>query len=136
MDSQKTKNLCLAGGVAMNVKANLEISKLSKVSQIYIPPSPDDSSQSMGACYAYCLINGISTEPLTDAYLGKQWSVGAAIAIQENYHYTKFKVHKNDISKITVKLLLKDKIIGICRGRAEFGARSLGNRSIICSPKT
>ena len=135
MDSKKTKNLCLAGGVAMNVKANLEISKLSKVSQAYIPPSPDDSSQSMGACYAYCLINSILTEPLTDAYLGYEIEdAKAAIAIKK-LSPSKFKVYKNDISKIAVKLLLKDKIIGVCKGRAEFGARSLGNRSIICSPK-
>ena len=70
MNSKVTKNLCLAGGVAMNVKANLEISKLDKISQIYIPPSPDDSSQSMGACYAFCLMNKIPTTPLNNAYLG------------------------------------------------------------------
>ena len=135
METKNTKNLCLAGGVAMNVKANLEITKLSKVAQVYVPPSPDDSSQSMGACYAYCLINGISTEPLTDAYLGYEIEdIKAAIAIKK-LSLSKFRVYKNDISKMTVKLLLKDKIIGICRGRAEFGARSLGNRSIICSPK-
>ena len=38
MSSKVTKNLCIAGGVAMNVKANLEISKLRKISQVYIPP--------------------------------------------------------------------------------------------------
>ena len=59
VDPKKSKNLCLAGGVAMNVKANLEISKLKNISSIYIPPAPDDSSQSMGACYAFCLLNDL-----------------------------------------------------------------------------
>ena len=135
VNAKETKNLCLAGGVAMNVKANLEISKLNKISQIYVPPSPDDSSQSMGACYAYCLINNLSTKPLVNAYLGYEIDdVKAAIAIKK-LPLSKYKIYKKDITKFTTKLLLKDKIIGICRGRAEFGARSLGNRSIICSPK-
>jgi carbamoyltransferase len=135
VSTKNTKNLCLAGGVAMNVKANLEISKIKKISQVYVPPSPDDSSQSMGACYAYCLINDIATEPLSNAYLGYEINNIKVSEVLKKLPLSKFKVYRNDISKIAVKLLVKDKIIAICRGRAEFGARSLGNRSIICSPK-
>jgi carbamoyltransferase len=134
MNPKISKNLCLAGGVAMNVKANLEISKLEKVSQIYIPPSPDDSSQSMGACYAYCLINKISTQPLDNAYLGYEINDIKVKKVLKNLPLSKYKISNKNIFKKIVKLLLENKIIGLCRGRAEFGARSLGNRSIICNP--
>lgn len=129
-----TKNLCIAGGVAMNVKANLEISKLKKVSQVYVPPSPDDSSQSMGACYAYCLINKISTKPLDNAYLGYNIDEIKVKKVLKNLPISKYKISNKNIFKKVANLLIDNKIIGLCRGNAEFGARSLGNRSIICSP--
>ena len=50
-----------SGGVAMNVKANKKISELKSINQLYIPPSPDDASQSAGACYAFCLKNNLKT---------------------------------------------------------------------------
>ena len=51
---QKTgvEDVCMAGGVSLNVKSNYLISKLKNVRSIHVPPSPDDSSQSMGAVYA------------------------------------------------------------------------------------
>ena len=132
----KSKTLCLAGGVAMNVKANLEISKLKKISEIYVPPAPDDSSQSIGACYAFCLINKIKTFPLTNAYLGYEISEeNTKNAVKKLIHKQNFIIFKKNIINLTVNLLIKDKIVGICRGKAEFGARSLGNRSIICNPQ-
>lgn len=134
IDSKVTKNLCLAGGVAMNVKANLEISKINKISQIYIPPSPDDSSQSMGACYAFCLENKILTKPLDNAYLGYCIHEEKVKKVLKDLPFSKFKISNKNIFKKTAKLLIENKIIGLCRGKAEFGARSLGNRSIICNP--
>ena len=134
MSSKVTKNLCIAGGVAMNVKANLEISKLEKISQVYIPPSPDDSSQSMGACYAYCLMNEISTKPLENAYLGYKIDDAKVKKALKNLPLSKYKISNKNIFKKAAQLLVENKIIGLCRGHAEFGARSLGNRSIICNP--
>ncbi len=134
MNSKVTKNLCLAGGVAMNVKANLEISKLNKISQIYIPPSPDDSSQSMGACYAFCLMNKIPTTPLNNAYLGYKIDDIRVKKVLKNLPLSKYKISNKNIFKKVAQLLINNKIIGLCRGHAEFGARSLGNRSIICNP--
>ena len=135
MNKNDTRNLCIAGGVAMNVKANLEISKIKKVSQIYVPPSPDDSSQSMGACFAYCLDNNIETFPLENAYLGYEIEdVKVRIALKK-LSKIDYRVSKKDIVSKTVKLLLKNKIIGICNGKSEFGARALGNRSIVCNPQ-
>tara|TARA_Y100000591_G_C21853150_1_gene713026 strand:+ start:372 stop:2204 length:1833 start_codon:yes stop_codon:yes gene_type:complete len=136
VDPKKSKNLCLAGGVAMNVKANLEISKLNNISNIYIPPAPDDSSQSIGACYAFCLLNDLNTFPIKSAYLGYNISKNKIISSIKKVSKSKnYKIYKNNILEIAANLLNKNKILGICRGKAEFGARSLGNRSIICNPQ-
>ena len=48
-----TKNFILAGGVAMRVKNNLNLTKINKINNLFIPLSPDDSSLSMGAAYFY-----------------------------------------------------------------------------------
>ena len=135
INTNKTKNLCLAGGVAMNVKANLEISKLDCVGEMYVPPTPDDTSQSIGACYAFCLKSGIKSYPLENAYLGYEINKEKIdkIITRKNFKIN-FSIIKKNIIHHVVKMLLKNKIIGICRGKAEFGARSLGNRSIICNP--
>jgi carbamoyltransferase len=128
-----TKNLCFAGGVAMNVKANKKIAELKSINQLYIPPSPDDSSQSAGACYAFCLKNNIKTYPLKNNYLGFRVSNNQSLKRLKGNRY-KITTNERYILKKTAKLLSKNKIIAICRGKAEFGARALGNRSIICNP--
>jgi len=135
INPKKTKKLCIAGGVAMNVKANLEISKLDSVNEIYVPPTPDDTSQSIGACYAFCLKNGIKSYPLNSAYLGYEINNKKIDkAIKRKDFKSNFSIIKKNITHSVVNMLLKNKIIGVCRGKAEFGARSLGNRSIICNP--
>ena len=119
----------------MNVKANLEISKLKKVKEIYVPPTPDDTSQSIGACYAFCLENKIKNYPLDNAYLGYEIDNKKVSKIVKKKNIkNNFKITKKNIISSVVNMLLKNKIIGICTGKAEFGARSLGNRSIICNP--
>ena len=52
IDKSGVSDVCIAGGIAMNVKANMLVSEIKSVSSVAIPPSPDDSSQAMGAVYA------------------------------------------------------------------------------------
>ncbi len=133
MNPNISKNLCFSGGVAMNVKANKKISELKSINQLYIPPSPDDASQSAGACYAFCLKNNLKTFPIKNNYLGFNIKNNQNLKSLKNPKY-KITTNERIILKKAAKLLLKNKIIAICKGRAEFGARALGNRSIICNP--
>ena len=132
----KLKSITLAGGVAMNVKTNLLISKINKKVNLFVPPSPDDSSQAMGACYAYYLLykkNEIKKlKPLKDAYLGP--SAKISLNIKKKFKQKKYRIIKKNINQVAAKLLLNNKIIARFCGRAEFGARALGNRSILASP--
>jgi len=138
---KKTKiyNLCLSGGVAMNVKNNLQISKISKVKNLFVPPSPDDSSQAMGACFAeyyntYYKKFKLLPQPLDSCYLGYEIKNTNVKKIVSNLNKNNYKIIQKNINKIAAKLILNNKIIARCVGRAEFGARSLGNRSILSNP--
>jgi len=134
----KIKNICFAGGVAMNVKANLLISSIEKNLNLFVPPSPDDSSQGMGACYAFYLLNKKNLKilkPLKNAYMGPKPENSKTILKKINLNKVKkVKIIKNNLNKTAAEMLANDKILGRFSGAAEFGARALGNRSILSSP--
>ncbi len=131
----KFKKVCIAGGVAMNVKANLELSKLKEIENLYVPPSPDDSSQAMGACYAYSIINNILPKPINNAYLGYDIESKKVEKIIRKKIKNKYILFKKNINKKAANFLNDGLVLCRAVGKAEFGARSLGNRSILASPK-
>ena len=134
------KDICLAGGVALNVKANYLASKLSNVKNIYVPPSPDDSSQSMGACYAaylnYYNKNCYLKKPthFFSAYMGYDIKDDKIDNKINSLKSKKYIIKKRNVNKIAAKLIYSGKIVGRVVGKSEFGARSLGNRSILADP--
>lgn len=125
-------NLCLGGGCAYNGVANNKAYTL--FDSIWIPFSPSDSGSAIGTCLNHSkLINKKENTP----YLGPE--------IEEaelKEALVKFKDHINievNISNKIIDMAAQDIsngfIIGWCQGRMEFGARALGNRSILASPK-
>jgi len=128
-------NLSLSGGVAMNVKNNLKISENKKIKNVFVPPSPDDSSQSIGACYVhYYNVHEKRPKPLDNAYLGYKIVDEEVNKILKKLDTSKYKIINKNINQKAVQLLIKNKIIARCVDRAEFGARALGNRSILAHP--
>jgi len=124
------KNFMLAGGVAMNVKNNLNITNIKGIKNFFVPLAPDDSSLSMGAVYYYnSIILKNRSYPIESGYLGPK-------IIYSNIKNKKFIIKTKDINEHASKLLYDGKILGRISGRAEFGARALGNRSIIANPKS
>jgi carbamoyltransferase len=131
----KIKNICLGGGVAMNVKNNLQISNIKKIKNVFVPPSPDDSSQAMGACYFHCFNEKKNyPKPLENAYLGYEIDNKKIFKILKTFKKSKYIITTKNINSKAARLLSRKKIIGRCSGKAEFGARSLGNRSILSHP--
>ncbi len=130
----------LCGGVFMNVKANQKVCQQKRVKKIFIMPSCGDESTPLGACY-YGLINKFGYDsakiiPIKDIYWGPEFSDREIeSAIKNKNVRKKFFVRKvKNVEKITAKLLSQGKIIARLEGRMEFGARALGNRSILASP--
>lgn len=141
INKYKIKDVCFSGGVAMNVKTNMLITNLKQISNFYVPPTPDDTSQCIGACYALYLerdnkFDQKRPHSLKNAYLGYDANNDEEKKFfsSNKINKQKFKLIKKNINKEAAKLLYKNKIIARISGRAEFGARALGNRSILANP--
>lgn len=131
-------NLVIGGGVAQNVKANQKIAELPEVESLFVMPSAGDESNAVGAAYWGCqqLDPKIILHPLDNLYLGPEFSSeDVNTAINKAKLGSKFEVTKVKNPEITIaELLVKGKIVARFTGRMEFGARALGNRSILADP--
>lgn len=130
----KVKTIALAGGIFMNAKANMLIAQLPEVSKIFVFPSCGNESNTIG------LVNYLSfkhhktfPEPLNGFYLGDNFNVDESKLTKLDK--SKVEILKlGDIESYTFKLLAEGEILGGIKGRMEFGARALGNRSILANP--
>ena len=129
-----------AGGVFMNVKANMKLAYEKEIDELFVFPSCGDESTALGAAlYAYkmsCNKRGLEFKParLEDIYFGNDFSEEEIITAIGKYR-GKIKAKKvKDVNKFVASLLAKGKIVARCSGKMEFGARALGNRSILAHP--
>ena len=127
----KASVVTYSGGQSMNVKANMEISKIKEIKKIFISGSGTDDTLPIGACYHYAEKNKINPLPLENMYLGSD----ANYNFKDLKIFSKYKVVKVTSLNQVVKAILKYGIISVCRGRAEMGQRALGNRSILADPR-
>jgi len=133
----KIRDLVCGGGVFMNVKANMLIQNLPEVRSIYVMPSASDESLAIGAAlYFYYNKKKIFNDEngrLQNLYLGSGISDNEVKRIVRRANKTnKYSITEvSNSDQILGKMLNDGEIISVCRGRAEWGARALGNRSII-----
>jgi carbamoyltransferase len=127
------KRLLIGGGIAMNIKMNKAISEMEEIEEMFVCGSSGDESLSIGGCYF--LNSGKSAnKPLDHLYLG--FDILDEIDQVDFHEYAKEFTYTeiSDLAEIA-KLLSDGEIIGVIQGRAEFGARALGNRSILADPR-
>jgi carbamoyltransferase len=122
----------LSGGVAMNVKMNKAIAELDEVSALYVCGSGGDESLAIGGCY-YLNKEAGNNRPLFNMYLGFDINDEIADFDHESLR-ERYTVSVGVDPARVADLLLKGDIVAVIRGRAEFGARALGNRSILANP--
>ena len=128
-----SKNLCLAGGVALNSVGNEKIKKINKFKNIHIFPACNDSGLSYGlVTWAYYNIFKQKKKIHFDnAYLGKKdYQNDLESLIKKN----KIKFQKYNPEKVA-KIISNGNVIGFCSGYSEYGPRALGNRSILADPR-
>lgn len=133
------KNVALSGGVFMNVKASMNIYKLPAVSDIFVMPSAGDESLVFGGLftgYRRLMKSKENPKPIADLYLGNEFSDKDIQAfIKEKKLESKYKVTKMSKPHAEVaKLLAGGQVVARFNGRMEWGARALGNRSILAHP--
>jgi carbamoyltransferase len=131
------KNLCLAGGVALNCVANGIILREKTFENIWIQPAAGDAGGALGAALAAWFgqkENSRVTNPsdsMQAALLGPEFSDDEIETVLRTHNAIFQKLEKNALLDFTVNLLKMEKVIGWFQGRMEFGPRALGNRSIL-----
>jgi carbamoyltransferase len=136
------KAVCLAGGVAFNCAANGKIFEETPFEQIFVQPAAGDSGLAVGAAYfVHHQVLGQSRSFVMDhAYWGPEYSpekirsAAAASRLREEGMEIA-ELPEEQIAKEAAKEIAAGKILGWFQGRAEWGPRALGNRSIVADPR-
>lgn len=130
-------NLCLAGGVAQNSVANGKILSKTSMQNIYIPSAGHDAGISMGAAQYY-YFNDIKNQrisPLYNANLGISFSNSQIKEILDRQGLKYRFLEDNELFPYVAEAIASNKVIGFFDGKAEFGPRALGSRSILADPR-
>lgn len=130
-----SKNLCLAGGVALNCSMNGKLLQSEFVDNIYIQPASSDAGTALGAAvHVYVEKTGKRPDFVMDhAYWGPEYSNKEIEELIKECKIVKWK-KCDDICQEAAKKLAENKITGWFQGRLEIGPRALGNRSILGNP--
>lgn len=131
------KQLCFAGGVALNSVANGKILRETPFKEIFIQPQPGDGGCAIGAAlYLYHAIFGRKRIFIQEhAYYGPEYSNEEIKEFLDETHIRYKKLSDEELFKEVVTYLEKGKVIGWFQGRMEWGPRALGNRSILADPR-
>lgn len=137
------KNLCLAGGVALNCVANGKILRIGPFENIWIQPAAGDSGGALGAAlflwYQY-LGNKRITDGKNDfqqgSYLGPEFDDSYNRSYLKRNNIPFKELSKEEIPEKIADLIARQKVIGLFQGRMEFGPRALGNRSILADARS
>lgn len=126
------QRLVLGGGVAENCVANGKLAMLSDMQAFYVPPAPGDAGTSLGAAIVAhpCALTSTAAEianPLVGSKLDEK-------ALTESFHASRPALSVTEAAQQLLAWCDAGHIVGLVRGRFEYGPRALGNRSIIASP--
>jgi len=137
------KNLCLAGGVALNCVANGVLLREKIFENIWIQPAAGDAGGALGAALAAWHIelnkeryNSVNRDEMKGSYLGPSYNSEEIENSLNNLGAVFHKLNKETLVEGVAKALSEEKAVGWMQGRMEFGPRALGGRSIIADPRS
>jgi carbamoyltransferase len=140
-----SRNLALAGGCAMNSVANGKVRERSGFERLYVQAAPGDAGGALGAALAiWAAEAGGGTRPrMEHAFLGPEYShadIGRCIAdhagaLAAAGCTVREVPDDGSLTALAARLVSEGKVVGWFQGRAEWGPRALGNRSIVCDPR-
>lgn len=134
------KKLVMAGGVALNTKANYRLLAETPFEEIYIQPAAGDDGGALGAAmWAYHMVlNQPRDWVMPNAYWGQEYTDAEIKTFldQKGAKYTRYDNNDDAMLDVLAEKLTKEKVIGFFQGRFEWGPRALGSRSIIADPRS
>lgn len=135
LEKTRSRDLCMAGGVALNSKANGKILTSGLVDKIFVQPAASDDGVALGAALAPYLDHDgrLPMRPMRHAYLGPCFDDDAIRNALQTYKIRHTRV--SDPALTAAQLIAGGKILGWFQGRMEFGPRALGSRSILADPR-
>lgn len=130
-------NICIAGGVAQNSVANGKIAEATGFTGVYIPSAGHDAGISMGsALYLYNHeLNQPRAKAIYSAYTGSRFSNEEIESFLQSKGIKYKRLPNQELYEIVTNKLIEPGVVGWFNGRAEFGPRALGARSIIADPR-
>lgn len=137
------ENLCLAGGVALNCVANARLLRESPFRRIWVQPAAGDAGGGLGAALAFHHLHhrapraadGIH-DAMHGAFLGPAYSDADIAAVLADHHLTVAPLPPDALVTRIAERLEAGNIVGFFQGRAEFGPRALGARSILADARS
>jgi len=139
----KQKNLCLAGGVALNCVANGRILREGPFENVWIQPAAGDAGGALGAAlfvWHQYLKNQRTADDKNDfqqgTYLGPEFKSGCIESYLKENSISYISLKDEEIAEKIADLIASQKVIGWFQGRMEFGPRALGSRSIIADARS
>ena len=143
-DITNSKNLVLAGGVALNCVANGKILQSEIFENVWIQPAAGDAGGCVGAAYASYFINDtnnnirkpLPTDSMLGSYLGPKCSINSIKNMIRKYNAdSNYYEAWDEMYTVVAKAIDQGMVVGWCQGRMEFGPRALGSRSILADPR-
>ena len=133
----KSDNLCITGGVAQNSVVNGKILENTPFKRLYVPSAGNDAGTSIGsALYLYNQILGKKRLPeIKTSYFGYQANKEEIINALNSQNLNYRTVNDDELFEIVSEKIISGGVVGWFQGRAEFGPRALGHRSIIVDPR-
>ncbi len=131
-------DLCMAGGVALNVVANGRILREGPFERLFVQPAAGDSGGCLGAAaLAHVQLTGERPEPLRHVYLGPRWSVEeiAGLLASTGIPAHDFRGRERDLLEAVAVRLERGQVVGWFHGPLELGPRALGGRSLLADPR-
>ena len=131
------KNLCMAGGVALNCVSNSKILEQTSFREIFVQPAAGDAGGSVGAAFYVhnTLLKNARTFVMEDAFLGPEFGDDPIGAFLREKGIPFRTCEREQMLKETAELISQQHVVGWFQGRMEFGPRALGSRSILADAR-
>lgn len=142
-ERSRNPRLCLAGGCGMNSVANGKIRERTPFQEVYVQPAASDNGTALGA--AYHVWHQVLGQPrsfvMEHGYWGTEYpdaDIAEAVRDRDDEEWSySCEVHETEeeVCRATAQLIADGSVVGWYQGRMEWGARALGNRSIVADPR-